>query len=181
MAVALRTARLLLREWRDDDYKPFAIMSGEPGAMTYLLPFAGRAASDAWIDRMRAHCAQHGFAQMALELAEEQRLIGAIGLLHVRFAAAFAPAVEIGWRLAPAYWGKGYAREGAQAVLDDGFGRLHLDEIVAFTVAANRSSWGLMERLGLRRDAAADFAHPSVPDGHPLKRHILYRLRRVGA
>ena len=181
MSVALRTPRLLLREWRDSDYDGFAAMSREPGAMDYLMPFADRAASDAWIDRMRAHQAEHGFAQMAVELPGTAALIGAIGLLQVRFAAAFAPAVEIGWRIAPALWGRGYAYEGARAALDDGFGRLHLDQIVAFTVAANRRSWGLMERLGMARDTTDDFDHPSVPEGHPLRRHILYRLRRPGA
>jgi RimJ/RimL family protein N-acetyltransferase len=181
MAVALRTPRLLLREWHDDDYAPYAAMCAEPGVMDYLLPYADRAASDAWIDRVRAHHAEHGFAQMAVELPENGRLIGAIGLLRVRFAAAFAPAVEIGWRLAPGYWGKGYAMEGARAALDDGFGRFGLDEIVAFTVPTNRASWGLMQRLGMQRDPADDFDHPSVPEANPLRRHILYRLRRAPA
>src|SRR4051812_10377646 len=99
MAVAFRTPRPLLRERHNQDYAPFAAMSGLPGMMDYLLPFADRAASDAWVDRMRAHHAEHGFAQMAVEAPGEARLIGAIGLLRVRFAAPFAPAVEIGWRL----------------------------------------------------------------------------------
>jgi RimJ/RimL family protein N-acetyltransferase len=104
-------------------------------------------------------------------------LIGAIGLSRVR-ELPFAPAVEIGWRLAPAYWGRGYATEAARAVLDDGFGRLGLAEIVAFTVPANRRSWRVMERLGMTRDSADDFDRPRFPEGHPLRRNVLYRIRR---
>jgi RimJ/RimL family protein N-acetyltransferase len=98
--------------------------------------------------------------------------------LRVRFEAPFAPAIEIGWRFARAYWGQGYAFEAARALVDDGFGRLSFDEIVAFTVPANQRSWRLMERLGMTRDPAEDFDHPGVPRGHPLRGHVLYRQRR---
>jgi RimJ/RimL family protein N-acetyltransferase len=175
MPAALRTPRLVLREWRDRDYEPFAALSADPAVMEYLLPFPDRAASDAWIAAMRRHQGAYGFAQWAVEIPGHASLIGAIGLLQVRFEAEFAPAVEIGWRLARAYWGRGYAIEGARAALDYGFGRLGLDEIVAFTVPANRRSWRLMERLGMTRDPDADFDHPAVPEGHALRRHILYR------
>ena len=180
MAVALRTSRLLLREWRDDDYAPFAAMWADPEVMRYFYrPSADRAASDAWIDRMRMHNDTHGFAYWAVELSGSDPLIGAIGLTRVLSPALrFAPAVEIGWRLAQRYWGRGYAAEAARAVLDDGFGRFAFTEIVAFTVPANRRSWRLMERLGMTRDPADDFDHPAVPEGHELRRHILYRLRR---
>ncbi|HEX3861559.1 MAG TPA: GNAT family N-acetyltransferase [Stellaceae bacterium] len=178
MSVTLRTPRLVLREWRDSDCEPFAALSAEPPVMQYLLPFPDRAASDAWIARMRSHYQEHGFSQMAVELPGEAALIGAIGLLHVRTEIPFAPAVEIGWRLARPFWGRGYATEGARAALDDGFGRLHLDEIVAFTVPANLRSQQVMRRLGMRHEPDGDFDHPAVPVGHPLRRHVLYRLRR---
>jgi RimJ/RimL family protein N-acetyltransferase len=180
MAIALRTPRLLLREWRDDDYEPFAAMSADPEVMRYYYrAFADRAAMDAWIDRMRRHNAEHGFAYWAVELPGEAGLIGAIGMTRVLSPAyPFAPAVEIGWRLARAYWGKGYATEAACAVLDDGFARLGLDEIVAFTLPVNRRSRQVMERLGMSREPADDFEHPGVPEGHPWRRHVLYRIRR---
>jgi RimJ/RimL family protein N-acetyltransferase len=174
--VALRTPRLLLREWRDDDRDGFAAMCADPEVMRYYPPKPDRAASDAWIARMCAHNEAHGFAYWAVDLPGAG-LIGAIGMTRVG-ALPFAPAVEIGWRLAHAHWGRGYATEAARTVLDDGFGRLGLDEIVAFTVPANRRSWQLMERLGMTRDPADDFDHPSRPEGDPLRRHILYRLRR---
>jgi len=180
MTVALRTPRLLLREWRDDDYQPFAAMSADPEVMRYYYrPPADRAASDAWIDRMRRHNAEHGFAYWAVEIPGEAAFVGSVGLTRVLAAGyPFAPAVEIGWRLARARWGNGYATEAARAVLDDGFGRLGLDEIVAFTLPFNERSRRVMERLGMIRDPADDFGHPQVPEDHPMRRHFLYRRRR---
>jgi RimJ/RimL family protein N-acetyltransferase len=180
VAVELLTPRLLLREWRDDDREPFAAMCADPEIQRYYFqPPADRAACDAWIDRMRRHNAEHGFAYWAVELPGEAGLIGAIGLTRVRSPGyPFAPAVEIGWRLTRAYWGQGYATEAARAVLDDGFGRLALDEIVAFTLPANERSRRVMERLGMRRDPTGDFEHPGVPEGHAMRRHVLYRIRR---
>lgn len=178
MAIALRTPRLLLREWREADAEPFAAMSADPEVMQYLPPLPDRATCEAWIVRMRQHNDEHGFSYWAVELPGEASLIGAIGLNRVGFALPFAPAVEIGWRLARAYWGKGYAQEAARAAIDDGFARLHLDEIVAFTVPANRRSWRLMERLGMTRNPAEDFDHPAFAEGHKLRRAILYRIKR---
>ena len=181
MAISLRTPRLLLREWREEDIEPFAAMSFDPAVMEYLLPFPDLAANVAWIARMQVHCGRHGFCQWAVEVPGEASLIGAIGLNWVSHRTAFTPAVEVGWRLARSYWGQGYAFEAAQGVIDDGFGRLGLDEIVAYTVPANRRSWGLMERLGMSRDPSEDFDHPACPEGHPLRRHVLYRIRRSGS
>jgi RimJ/RimL family protein N-acetyltransferase len=180
VAIALRTPRLLLREWRDDDREPFAAMCADPDLMRYYYrPPADRVATDAWIDRMRRHNGEHGFAYWAVELPGDAGLIGAIGLTRVRSPDfRFAPAVEIGWRLARSHWGRGYATEAAHAVLDDGFGRLGLAEIVSFTVPANSRSWRVMERLGMTREPTDDFDHPSVPEGHELRRCVLYRLHR---
>ena len=102
--------------------------------------------------------------------------IGYVGLNIPTFEAAFTPCVEIGWRLAAGHWGKGYATEAARAVLDYGFGSLGLKEIVSFTVPANVRSQAVMQRIGMTRDPAGDFNHPHIPQGHPLRRHVLYRL-----
>ena len=177
MSISLRTPRLLLREWCEDDREPFAGMSNDPAVMEMLLPM-DRAASDAWIIQMQAHHHKHGFCQWAVERPGQVSLIGAVGLNWVPHKTPFTPAVEMGWRLAHPYWGQGYAFEAALAVIDDAFGRIGLDEIVAYTVPANRRSWGLMERLGMRRDPKEDFDHPACPEGHPLRRHVLYRLSR---
>jgi ribosomal-protein-alanine N-acetyltransferase len=174
VAVVLRTPRLLLREWREADRQPFAAMSADPEVMRHLP-----AADAEWMPRAVAHWRQHGFGQWVVESPGETSFIGVVGLSHVRFAAPFAPAVEAAWRLARPYWGKGYALEAARAAIEDGFFRLGLDEIVAFTVPANRASWSLMERLGMRRDPTEDFDHPRFGEGHPLRRHVLYRIRRA--
>jgi RimJ/RimL family protein N-acetyltransferase len=176
----LRTARLLLRQWRDDDIAAFAELSADPAIMRYLVPFADRAAMDAWVTAARMHWQDHGFGPWVVELPGEAPFIGVVGLSNLRFALPFAPAIEAAWRLATHYWGQGYAYEAARAAIDDGFGRLGLEEIVAFTVSANLASRRVMEKLGMTRDPAEDFdfEHPRLPPGHPLRRHVLYRLRR---
>ncbi len=176
MTVSLRTAHLLLRPWRDDDLAPFAEMSADPAVMEFLRPFPDPAACEAWVARARQHWRQHGFGQWVVELPGEASFIGVVGFAAVPYEAHFTPAVEIAWRLAPAYWGCGYATEAARAVLEYGFGRLGLAEIVAVTVPANSRSRRVMERLGMSRDPADDFDHPKLPTG-PLKRHVLYRVR----
>lgn len=176
MPVALRTPRLLLREWRDEDAAAFAALSADLDMMRYLP----RPDPD-WVERTRAHWKQHGFGQWVVELPGEVPFIGVVGLNRVRFALPFAPAVEAAWRLARQFWGMGYATEAARAAIDDGFGRLALVEIIAFTVPANEASRRVMERLGMTRDPAEDFDHPRFPPGDPLQRHVLYRLRRPGA
>jgi RimJ/RimL family protein N-acetyltransferase len=176
--LALRTPRLLLREWRDDDLAPFVAMSADPEGMLYL-PSLDQAAAEAWVGRMRRHWDEHGFGNFVVELPGEASFIGVVGLNWVRWQLAFTPAVEAAWRLMPAYWGKGYALEAARAAIDDGFGRLGLAEIVAYTVPPNRASWTVMERLGMTRDPAEDFDHPGQPESSPLRRHVLYRLLRL--
>jgi ribosomal-protein-alanine N-acetyltransferase len=176
VAVALRTSRLLLRPWRDEDIAAFAEMSADPIVMEYLLPLSERGLSaESWVARKRAHWDEHGFGQWAVELPGEASFIGVVGIETVSYEAHFTPAVEVAWRLARPYWREGYATEAARAALDYGFDKLGLDEIVALTVPANRRSRRVMERLGMTRAPEDDFDHPRVPDG-PLKRHVLYRL-----
>jgi ribosomal-protein-alanine N-acetyltransferase len=177
-SVSLHTSRLLLREWRDDDLDAFAAMADDPAVMEHLLPLQGRAASDALAARIRSHFAERGFGFWAVEIPGAVSFVGMVGLAVVRFEAHFTPAVELGWRLASAHWGKGYATEAATTAMDYGFDRLDLHEIVAFTVPANMRSRRLMHRLCMTRSAQDDFDHPRVPEGHPLKRHCLYRMRR---
>jgi RimJ/RimL family protein N-acetyltransferase len=177
-ARAVHTPRLILREWRDADVDAFGAMFDDPPVMEFLLPAQDRAAIEAIVGRVRAHFAQHGFGWWAAELKATGRFIGFIGLSHVPFEAHFTPAVEIGWRLACAYWGKGYATEGAKAALEAGFTRLGLQEIVSFTVPANRRSWHVMQRIGMTHDAADDFDHPRLAEGDPLRRHVLHRISR---
>ena len=175
----LETKRLALREWRDDDREPFAVMNADPRVAEYLSRPLDRLDSDAFLDRIVARWASDGHGLWAVERRDDGTFIGFVGLAAPNFEAAFTPCVEVGWRLAPEAWGHGFATEAARAALGFGFERLELEEIVSFTVPANVRSRAVMERLGMTRDPADDFLHPNLPDGHPLRQHVLYRLRRA--
>jgi RimJ/RimL family protein N-acetyltransferase len=136
------------------------------------------AESDALLTRVENHFADRGFGPFAVELLQDGTLAGFIGLSIPNFDAPFMPAVEIGWRLGFEHWGKGLATEGARAALDYGFNSLGLKQIVSFTVPANLRSRRVMEKLGMTHDPAGDFDHPNLAEGHPLRRHVLYRIRR---
>lgn len=177
----LHTERLVLRRWREADREPFAAINADPDVMELLLGPIGRARSDAFIDRIEAHFDSYGFGFWAVELVGGAPLIGLLGIAHVGFEAPFTPAVEIGWRLARDTWGCGYATEGAREALRFAFDRLGLPEVVAFTAESNVRSRAVMERLGMVHDPADDFDHPKVPAGHPLRRHVLYRIQAPAA
>ncbi len=146
--------------------------------MEHLPAALSRAESDAMIDRMEEHFEGHGFGAWAVEIPGVTPFAGFIGLFVPCFEAHFTPCVEIGWRLDEPYWGHGYATEGALAVTTFGFNVLHLNEIVSFTVPSNTRSRRVMEKIGMTHTPADDFDHPSLPAGHRLRRHVLYRLAR---
>ena len=175
---AVRTQRLLLRGWRLDDRAPFAAMNADPSVMAHFPRLQSRAESDAFVDRIEHGWRERGFGLWAVERLDTAEFIGFVGLAAVSFAAAFAPAVEVGWRLAAEHWGRGYASEGGRAALAHGFTSLGLDDIVSFTAETNLKSIAVMERLGMVRDLEADFEHPAVPVGHRVRPHVLYRLSR---
>jgi RimJ/RimL family protein N-acetyltransferase len=162
------------------DREPFAAMNADPVVMEFYPSALTRAESDAVAGRIEQHFERHGFGLWAIEIAGGAPFAGYVGLAIPGFEASFTPCVEIGWRLGRDAWGKGYATEGARAVLAHGFGVLGLSEIVSFTVPANVRSRRVMERIGMTRDPAEDFDHPRLPAGHPLRRHVLYRLRAPG-
>jgi len=171
--VPLETTRLLLRPWRDADLAPFAALNADPEVTRHLPGPLTRPESDALAARLCEHVATHGWGLWAVEHAGA--FIGFIGLARPRFDAPFGPAVEVGWRLARPVWGRGLATEGARAARD--FAREHLAALplVSFTVPANTASRRVMEKIGLVHDPTADFDHPALPIGHPLRRHVLYR------
>jgi RimJ/RimL family protein N-acetyltransferase len=175
----IRTERLLLRGWRDADRPAFAALNADPEVMRHFPAPLSRAASDRLLDAIRDGWTANGFGLWAVETLEGGRLIGFTGLSRPSFEAHFTPAVEVGWRLARNAWGRGFATEAARSALAFGFERLGLAEIVSFTVPANGRSRAVMERLGMTRDPADDFDHPKLPEGHPLRRHVLYRLAKA--
>lgn len=177
-SLELQTERLVLREWRNEDLDPFASMNSDPEVMQFMPKLLSRDESVALIQRIRDHFHYYGFGWWALEVREAQSFVGFVGLSIPRFEAPFTPCVEIGWRLAREAWGQGFATEAARAAVTFGFNKLGLNEILSFTVPDNVRSRSVMERLGMSHDPAGDFDHPLLAEGHPLRKHVLYRLPR---
>jgi RimJ/RimL family protein N-acetyltransferase len=176
--VLIETERLRLRNWRDADLEPFARLNADPRVMEFFARPLDRAESDALATRERARIGGKGYGLFAAEEKANGNLIGFIGLADVDFAAPFAPATEVGWRLSRESWGHGYATEGARAVIDVAFTRLGLQSLVSFTAAWNTRSRRVMEKIGMVHDTAGDFVHPRLPPGHKLAPQVLYRIDR---
>jgi RimJ/RimL family protein N-acetyltransferase len=174
----LRTERLLLRRWRPEDHEPFIALNANPQVMEHFPAPYTREETTRMIGRIEQHFQEHGFGLWAVEIVNVAPFIGFIGLAVPRFEAHFTPCVEIGWRLTAEHWGCGYASEGARAALAFGIDTLKLPEILSFTVPENVRSRRVMEKIGMVHDAAGDFDHPVLPEGHRLRRHLLYRYRR---
>jgi RimJ/RimL family protein N-acetyltransferase len=177
----IRTKRLILRNWEERDRPLFHRINSDDRVMEFFPVRRDRKQSDALFDQLRDFVVANGFGFSAIEIAATGECAGFAGLYRADYLEPFLPAgtIEIGWRLAPEYWGHGYVTEASRAHLAYGFETLGFDEIVSFAVSGNRRSTAVMERLGMLRDGAGDFDHPRVPDSHPqLKHHVLYRLPR---
>lgn len=172
----LCTERLVLREWREQDLEPFAALNADPEVMRFMPKLLSRDECAARIQSIREHFRDHGFGLWAVEVRGVTPFIGFVGLSIPRFEAPFMPCVEIGWRLAREAWGHGFATEAARAAVEFGFNELGLQEILSYTVPENVRSRRVMERLGMQHDPAGDFDHPLLAEGHPLRKHVMYRL-----
>lgn len=173
----LRTERLLLRRWRDEDLDPFAALNADARVMEHFFRgVSSRRETADFIARIEAEFEDRGFGLWAVEIPGSARFIGFVGLHVALFEAHFTPAVEVGWRLSAAHWGHGYATEAGRAAVRFGFEHAGLSEIVSFTSTGNARSQRVMQRIGMTRDAAGDFEHPAVPVGHPIRPHVLYRF-----
>lgn len=172
----LKTERLLLRQWREEDLEPFAKLNADPKVREFFPGLMSREECKRTIERLSEHITRCGWGFWAVSLLKTDEFIGFIGLEEVPFQASFTPAVEIGWRLGYEYWGKGYATEGAKAALAYGFEQLSLGQIVAFTAVQNTRSRRVMEKIGMHHRSEEDFDHPKVAQGHPLRRNVLYCL-----
>lgn len=174
----IKTNRLLLRPWRDEDLEPFAKMNADPKVMECFPATLTRQQSDDLAKKIITKMEKQGWGLWAVSVPGIADFIGFIGLSIPSFEAHFTPAVEVGWRLAHPFWGKGYATEGARAVLEYGFKELDLKEIVSFTAANNARSIHVMEKIGMHRNPKDDFDHPMLKEGDPLRRHVLYRINK---
>ncbi|MGE4618579.1 MAG: GNAT family N-acetyltransferase [Planctomycetota bacterium] len=174
----IETKRLLLRPWQLSDQLPFAQMLADPDYNKFMPgPFPPHKADQIFTEiqnRTRAH----QIGPLVVELPRQEPFLGYLGLTIPAVTLPFSPCVEIGWHLVPRFWGQGYATEGAVAVLKYGFEQLELEEVVAFTVPENLASRGVMEKIGMTQELTGDFDHPALDEGHPLRRHVLYRIQR---
>lgn len=170
----IETVRLRLRQWRTEDYAPFAAMNTHPQVMEYFPKLLTRAESDAFINKMKSIIETQGWGFWAVELKHNQQFIGFVGLHDQPTQFSFSPCVEIGWRLDQAYWGQGYAPEAAEAALAFAFDQLKLNKVVAFTTLENAKSQAVMRKLQMKK--VSEFQHPALALNHPLSWHVLYEI-----
>jgi len=170
---------VILRQWNEADLEPFAAMNADPVVMEFFLQPQTREQSLASLEGLKRGIEDRGWGLWAVEIGHE--FAGFTGLAEPKFKAQFTPCVEIGWRFQRRFWGCGYALEAAQVALRFAFERLRFHEVVSFTAQLNERSQRLMQRLGMTHSALDDFEHPMLPAGHPLRHHVLYRIRNTPA
>lgn len=168
----------MLRRWQPEDVAPFAVMNADPVVMEFFPAPLTVAETREYVERIETCFETNGYGLWAVEVQGGRRFAGFVGLSPVDPPYPFAPAVEIGWRLARECWGHGFATEAALASLGFGLYDIGLDEVVSFTSAVNTRSRRVMQRIGMIRNPADDFDHPKLLEGQPLRRHVLYRSRR---
>lgn len=175
-AVTIETKRLLLREWREEDIEPFIRHLNVEPVMRWLGGVRTPEQQETVVrERFMAWQVDRGFTFWAVERKEDEALLGFCGLkIADDPQSPVEGEYEIGWRLREDCWGRGYAKEAAEASLDFAFGRLGAERVVALTVEGNAPSWGLMLRLGMARRPELDYATALWADG-PV---IVYEMRR---
>jgi ribosomal-protein-alanine N-acetyltransferase len=170
----IETDRIILRAWKESDKKPFALMNADPEVMRYFPKMLNEGESDALAARIERQMAQFGYGLWAAQEKASGGFMGFIGFNYTDFESDFTPCVEIGWRLAKAFWDRGYATEGAKACLAYGFGTLGLRDVYSFTSALNTRSEKVMRKIGMTK--VKDFSHPKIDPANELCPHVLYRI-----
>jgi len=178
MTPEIRTERLWLRGWREEDKLPYALLNSDPEVMRHFPSTLSRQQSDEMVESMVVAWERRGYGLWAVERLDTHAFVGFIGLSAPSWSEH--PCVEVGWRLGRSHWGNGFAPEGARAALAFAFDQVELpdDEVVSFTTTNNLNSQRVMQKLGMRHDATRDFDHPLLPDWEE-KRHVLYCIDRA--
>ena len=171
--IYIETPRLLLRSWKEEDIEPFAEMNGDHRVMEFFLNRLTREESRSFYERINREFTEYGYGLYAVECKSDHSFIGYTGFHRIPFEVDFAPGVEIGWRLKYECWNRGYASEAAKACLEYAAAHLPFSTVWSFTSLPNRRSEKVMRKIGM--EWVKEFLHPSVPDGHPLKTHLLYK------
>ncbi|AOM39142.1 GNAT family N-acetyltransferase [Xenorhabdus hominickii] len=177
MIVQLETERLLLRAWKEEDREPLFRLNSNPEVMEFFPNTLTKEQNNTLVDNFISKFeTQGGWGLWAVELKQSGKFIGFVGLNVPNIELPFSPCVEIGWRLDKPFWGKGYTCEAARSIFEFAFMEAELEEVVAFTTVSNYRSESVMKKLGMLRDEKT-FLHPGLPEHHPLREHVLYRLR----
>jgi RimJ/RimL family protein N-acetyltransferase len=172
----IRTERLVLRRWREEDLEPFRAMNADPEVTRFFPGTLAAEQSDRTAHRLRDYADTPGLGAWAVEIPGKAPFIGFAGCWPTRPELPFAPAIEIGWRIAKPYWGRGFAPEAARASLADAFERAGVDQVLAYATHANEPSLQVMRKIGMTYSPGEDFGHPMFEEGHPLQRHVVYRI-----
>jgi len=174
-SIQLETERLKLRQWKDSDFPIFSEMNADPIVMKYYPNTLSEDESNTLANKCRELISKQSWGFWAVETKKEKEFIGFVGLHKPTYDLPFTPCVEIGWRLGKKYWGKGYATEAALEALKFAFEELKLNEVYSFASVSNTQSWAVMERLNMR-NLEKNFEHPIIPEKHPLREHVLYKI-----
>ena len=172
----LQTSRLILRNWKQNDIEPFAILNSDPRVCEFLPNVLSQEETLTSVIKIQSHFKKHAFGLFAVELISTKTFIGFVGLKYFSFDSHFTPSVELAWRLSWENWGQGLATEAAQKVTQYGFETLGLPEILAITAKNNQRSRRVMEKLGMFTNEDENFLHPQLEYSHPLAEHVLYRF-----
>jgi RimJ/RimL family protein N-acetyltransferase len=173
--IEIQTQRLTLRQWRAEDWPAFANLNADPVVMEYYPRVLSTQESNAMAHRIESLIAEKGWGFWAVENLDDKQFIGFVGLNNPTYKLPITDCVEIGWRLAKEYWGHGYATEAAQASLAVAFEKLNLTEVYSFASVANKKSHAVMQRIGMI-NTNNNFEHPIIPENHPLREHVLYKI-----
>ncbi|MBX2825498.1 MAG: GNAT family N-acetyltransferase [Gammaproteobacteria bacterium] len=171
----LETDRLRLRQWIDADIEPFIALNQDKRVMRYFPNLYSEAETRNMISLCQKSIDENGWGFWAVDLKSTQEFIGMVGLNRIPDDIPLDDTLEVGWRLASPYWGKGYATEAARASLDYAFTTLNSECVVAFTAKDNHPSRRVMERLGMKKRLEG-FFHPRLEQDHPLGEHVVYDI-----
>ena len=175
--IELSTDRLILRQWKESDFLPFSRINADPVVMEYYPSTLSKNESNAMANKLKALISDWSWGFWAVEVKEENKFIGFVGLHKPNYDLSVTPCVEVGWRLGKEFWGKGYATEAAKESLRFAFEELSLSEIYSFTSMSNEKSRAVMERLNMI-NTGENFEHPIIPEGHHLREHVLYKITK---
>lgn len=172
----IKTDRLGLRNWQASDIDPSTRMNADKTVREFFPNTLSQLETEVFIKTMQQHFAANRYCYFAVDELETHKFIGFIGLSNQTFKSDFTPCVDIGWRLLPEFWGKGYATEGALACINFAFTILKLKEVYAIAPELNLKSQRVMQKIGMTE--YMDFIHPKIDKNNPLKNCVAYRCLR---